>query len=198
MKRKQLWLLVGGNGAGKSTFYEQRLKPLGLPFVNADIIARALYPDAPEVNSLKAARIAEELRYKLVRDGESFCFETVFSHSSKIDFVAHAKALGYEIVLVFIHLESVALNQARVYQRVRAGGHFVPDIKVANRIPRTLRHVLAVLPLCDQVRVLDNSSLDNPFAPVLTVDNRTAASNSSHITRHRDPLPHWAATLISD
>lgn len=28
---KQLWLLVGGNGAGKSTFYELVLEPLGLP-----------------------------------------------------------------------------------------------------------------------------------------------------------------------
>lgn len=28
---KQLWLLVGGNGAGKSTFYRLVLEPLGLP-----------------------------------------------------------------------------------------------------------------------------------------------------------------------
>jgi ABC-type molybdenum transport system ATPase subunit/photorepair protein PhrA len=30
---KQLWLLVGGNGAGKFTFYRLVLEPQGLPFL---------------------------------------------------------------------------------------------------------------------------------------------------------------------
>ena len=30
------------------------------------------------------------------------------------EFVAQAKALGYEVILVFIHLEELALNQARI------------------------------------------------------------------------------------
>ena len=81
--RKQLWLLVGGNGAGKSTFYRTRLASLGLPFVNADDVARQLFPDAPEARSYDAARVAEELRLQLVREGRSFCFETVFSHNRK-------------------------------------------------------------------------------------------------------------------
>ena len=45
---KQLWLLVGGNGAGKSTFYRLVLEPLGLPFVNADRLAKLVYPAAAE------------------------------------------------------------------------------------------------------------------------------------------------------
>jgi len=39
-KAKQLWLLAGGNGAGKTTFYRLQLEPLGMPFVNADILAK--------------------------------------------------------------------------------------------------------------------------------------------------------------
>lgn len=75
--KKQLWLLAGGNGAGKSTFYRTRLEPRGVPFVNADVIARELFPDDPEGKSYVAARVAEELRAELLRDGRSFCFETV-------------------------------------------------------------------------------------------------------------------------
>ncbi|MEE9356015.1 MAG: hypothetical protein V3U75_10545 [Methylococcaceae bacterium] len=45
--QKQLWLLAGGNGAGKSTFYWTRLEPLGLLFVNANIVAKQLFPDQP-------------------------------------------------------------------------------------------------------------------------------------------------------
>jgi predicted ABC-type ATPase len=41
-----------------------------------------------------------EIRNKLLQEGRNFYFETVFSHPSKIDFVAHAKALGYQIILM--------------------------------------------------------------------------------------------------
>ena len=135
---KQLWILAGGNGAGKSTFYRTQLRPLGLPFINADILAKELYPESPEEHSYDAAKLATEMRFRLLQEGRSFCFETVFSHPSKIDFVAQAKVLDYEIILVFIHLDMVSLNQARVAQRISEGGHRVPDDKIANRIPRLL------------------------------------------------------------
>ncbi len=46
--------------------------------------------------------------------------------------------MGYEIILVFIHLNDVVLNQARIRQRVSEGGHSVPEDKVSNQIPQTL------------------------------------------------------------
>jgi predicted ABC-type ATPase len=149
---KQLWILVGGNGAGKSTFYKNYLEPLGLPFVNADILARMVYPDAPEEHSYDAAKLAEQMRRELLLSGASFCFETVYSHPSKIDFVAHAKALGYEVVMVVIHLQFAELNQARVAERVSEGGHSVPDEKVSSRIPRTLQHVKPPFPYVIECR----------------------------------------------
>lgn len=76
-------MLVGGNGAGKSTFYHQALQPLGMPFINADLIAKEVFPDAPEDHSYEAAKIAENMRIEQLRAGQSFCFETVFSHPSK-------------------------------------------------------------------------------------------------------------------
>lgn len=188
--KKQLWILVGGNGAGKSTFYSHYLEPLGLPFVNADIIARSEYPDNPEAHSYDAAKLAEELRSQLLISGASFCFETVYSHPSKIDFVAHAKALGYEVIMVFIHLESTALNHARVAQRVSEGGHSVPDEKVASRIPRTLQHVKNSIPLCDQLHVVDNSSTDDPLKRLFVIKN-------GMVDRYVNPLPSWAEGLIA-
>ena len=133
---KQLWLLVGGNGAGKSTFYRLVLEPLGLPFVNADRLAQLVYPDAAQERSYEADLLAEQQRNTLVLSGASFCFETVYSHPSKIDFTARAKALGYYVIMVAIHLEQAELNAARVVQRVREGGHNVPTEKLLTRIPR--------------------------------------------------------------
>ncbi|MEN8180655.1 MAG: zeta toxin family protein, partial [Pseudomonadota bacterium] len=147
MTERQLWILAGGNGAGKSTFYRRFLSPLGVPFVNADLIARNMDSQHPEAVSYAAAKLAGRLRCDLLRAGVSFCFETVFSHPSKIDFVAEAKVLGYEVVLVFIHLQMDELNQARVAQRVVEGGHNVPAEKIVSRIPPTLQHIRTVLPL---------------------------------------------------
>ena len=116
--KKQLWLLVGANGAGKSTFYRLAFERLGLPFVNADMLAQITYPEAPEAFSCEAARLAEQQRNTLLLRGSSFCFETVYSTPSKIDFIARAKALDYQVILVMIHLKSAQLNQARIASRV--------------------------------------------------------------------------------
>lgn len=176
---------------GKSTFYRTRLAPSGLSFVNADILAKLLYPQAPEAHSYHAAKLAENMRLQLLRQGRSFCFETVFSHPSKIDFVAQAKALGYEIVLVFIHLCDPALNQARIAQRVSEGGHNVPSDKVISRIPRTLKLIKKTLPLCDHVYILDNSRADSPL-------QQLAAIRNGRITFRHEGMPDWCQELLVD
>ncbi len=192
MSNKQLWLLAGGNGAGKSTFYAQYLQPLGIPFVNADQIAKSIYPTTAELNSYQAAKIGEALRYQSLLEGRTFCFETVFSHPSKIDFLARSQALGYQNIMVFIHLDSIALNRGRVAQRVQVGGHYVPDDKIETRIPRLLENVRIAIPLCDQVRLLNNSSVGHPFEPVATIRNQAGRQ-----IEQQSPLPSWAKFLLS-
>ena len=190
-ERPQLWILVGGNGSGRSTFYRLALEPLGLPFVNADLLARIVFPEDPEAHSYEAAQLAERQRLALLQKGVSFCFETVYSHPSKIDFIAQAKALGYQIIMVLIHLESPALNQARIASRVSEGGHDVPADKVRSRIPRLLHQVRTSIPLVDVLRIYDNSSAEDPFRPVLTL-------GEGSLRLHQEPLPDWAGGLLTD
>lgn len=186
---KSLWLLCGGNGAGKTTFYNTFLKPKGLAFVNADEIAKELFSDHAEKNSYQAAHIATKMRNDLLYQGRSFCFETVFSHPSKIDFVAKAKALGYCINLVFIHVEHSTLNVARVLNRVTEGGHSVPENKIISRIPRTLKNVTAAALLSDNVVVFNNSSLINPYQKIVTIKN-------GEVSQHVPELPQWCLGFI--
>ena len=188
---KQLWVLAGGNGAGKSTFYQQFLRATGLPFVNADILAKQLDAEHTEAISYKAAKLAENLRMNLLRSGTSFCFETVFSHPSKIDFLATAKSFGYEIILIYIHLQTDELNQARVAQRVMDGGHNVPQDKIITRIPRTKRYARDALPLVDMAKLYDNSSQTQPFLSV-------ALLNKGKLQKQLEVLPEWADVMLSN
>lgn len=112
----------------------------------------------------------------------------MFSHPSKIDFVAQAKTLGYEIILVYIHLQCASLNKARVAQSVSEGGHNIPDEKIINRIPRTIKNIQKAIALCDYVYLLDNSFFSNPFKNIPTIIN-------GHV-EITEPLPEWARTLL--
>jgi len=186
---KQLWVLAGGNGAGKSTFYYQYLSKYGIKFVNADLIARTMDTDHPERLSYEAATLATEMRENMIAQGESFCFETVFSHESKIDFIAVAKALGYTVILVYIHLNDPSLNEARVYQRTLEGGHNVPAEKICSRIPRTMKNIKTALPLVDEAWLLDNSSGQNRFQQIAII-------KSGYCEKKVNPLPAWAMDLL--
>jgi len=188
---KQLWVLAGGNGAGKSTFYYQYLSQYGIKFVNADLIARTMDKDHPGRLSYEAATLATEMRENMIAQGESFCFETVFSHESKIDFIAVAKAHGYTVILVYIHLTDPSLNEARVYQRTLEGGHNVPAEKIRSRIPRTMKNIKTALPLVDEAWLLDNSSGQNRFQQIAII-------KSGYCEKKVNPLPAWAMDLLPE
>jgi predicted ABC-type ATPase len=191
VSQKQLWILAGGNGVGKSTFYDRYLKKHGILFVNADLIADLISsPPTPETTK-KAQEQARLLCLTYMDEEQSFCFETVFSHVSKIDFVGEAKARGYFVILVYIHLNLFELNLARVFQRVKDGGHDVPKDKIVSRIPRTVENVTQVLMLADEARLFDNSFSEDPFRQVAKI-------KAGLLTEKADALPRWAKEMLKD
>lgn len=109
---------------------------------------------------------------------------------STVVFVAIRKTLGYEIVLVYIHLDIVSLNQARIAQRVQEGGHYVPEAKVISRLPGVLKNIQQTFPLCDHVYVLNNSYLKDPF-------QQLAVIKKGLVTVKKDPLPDWAYKMLT-
>ena len=142
-----LLFVAGPNGAGKSTFFAEYLEPLGLPYVNADEIARRLRTADPDVSrdeiDRRAFREAERLRAALLEAGVSFGTETVFSDpaGAKLRFLQSARRRHFATFLIFVGLDSVALSIARVHQRTRHGGHDIPDAKLRARFPRTLANL---------------------------------------------------------
>ena len=128
-------IIAGPNGAGKTTFARSFLPAeAGLPrFINADLIAAGLAPFAPETAAVKAARLMLGEIDQCVRQGESFAFETTLSGVGYLRHIDQWKAQGYWVSLMFLRLPTVETAIARVAERVRHGGHDVPEEVIRRR-----------------------------------------------------------------
>jgi len=161
-----LHLVAGPNGSGKSSFFDFVLAPVtGLPFVNADVIAVARWPDTASEHAYEAAAWAAGERDRLIASRASFATETVFSHPSKLVLLETADAAGYLITLhVVVVPEDLAV--ARVTERVRQGGHTVPENKVRTRYRRLWGHVARAIERVEEAHVYDNTRANTPFRVV--------------------------------
>jgi predicted ABC-type ATPase len=160
---KQLHLVVGPNGSGKTTFVKAFLAPElpGYVYVNADEIAKARWPVDSDAHAYEAAQVAAETRAHLIASGRSFIAETVFSHRSKLDLIRSAQQAGYQVVLhVMLVPEELAVR--RVAYRVQAGGHDVPEHKIRERYHRLWPLVAQALSLADRAVLYDNSRRAGP------------------------------------
>ena len=178
--------LAGPNGAGKSTFFEAHLKSSGLRFLNADVLAKEL-----EVDASDATRMVAALRVELVRHGESFVFETVFSDpvGDKLAFLKQMAQSGYAVVLCFIGIPDANTSEQRVAMRVSQGGHDVPTEKLIARFPRTLANLSAAIRELPCVLVFDNDDLRTPFRHVAVFAN-------SRPLLLKQPVPSWLKSLL--
>jgi predicted ABC-type ATPase len=185
-QRPILVALAGPNGAGKTTFYHAHLETAGLRFVNADVLALEL-----KIDSYKAAEIAATIRQELVRQRESFVFETVFPDpvGDKVSFLADAAAEGYTVLLCFIGTSGPEVSEQRVAMRVSQGGHDVPGEKLASRHPRILVNLREALRKLAYVWVFDNEDLRTHFGLVVVSEN-------GHVAELHRPIPTWMASLL--
>ena len=160
MPQKKIVIIAGPNGAGKTTFAREFLpREAGCPdFINVDLIAAGLSPFEPERAAVRAGRLMLQEIHRLVRDGESFAFETTLSGRQYARLIPSWRAAGYHVKLIFLSLPTVELALARVAARVAQGGHDVPQDVVRRRFDRGLRQFREVYqPLVDNWVLYDNS-----------------------------------------
>lgn len=168
-----LHLLAGPNGAGKTSYVRDVLTPATrLPFINADHIAATHWLDDTADHAYEAAQMAEAERRHLMSQGASFITETVFSHPSKVTLLADASTLGY---LVHLHVVMIPVNLSvqRVTERVRRGGHPVPEPKIRARYDRLWNHIAQAIKIVDTAEIYDNTSASQPFRLCATYTHGT-------------------------
>lgn len=156
---KQLYIIAGCNGAGKTTA-SMTILPEVLncrEFVNADEIAKGISPFSPEEVAIDAGRIMlQRIEYLLTQD-ETFAIETTLATKSYRNLILRAKERGYTIILLFFWLPSPEMAVERVASRVAAGGHDIPKHVIHRRYWNGLYNLFEIfIPIVDFWSLYEN------------------------------------------
>ncbi|HUJ42759.1 MAG TPA: zeta toxin family protein [Opitutaceae bacterium] len=155
-----LFIIAGPNGAGKTTYARDFLvdEMRCHEFVNADLIAAGVSPFAPAQAGIEAGRIMIRRLRQLLVEQKDFAFETTLSGYTYIHMLEDARAAGYRIRLDFLWISSLDIARERICQRVRKGGHDIPDDVQRRRFRKGIRMLIEhYRPLLDHWRLFDNT-----------------------------------------
>jgi predicted ABC-type ATPase len=176
------------NAEGKS-WQEKAAKensPVNVYFSNNNIVVRegqlsAIYD---------AAIIADFIRLELLVQNNTFTFETVLSHPSKLDFLKNAGQRGFKNYLYFVCTVSPAINIARVAQRVLLGGHDVPADKIESRYYSSLALLSDLIPHTYHTYLFDNSSENSEIRLAAEIEN------GSIFIPKEEEIPWWVDEYV--
>ncbi len=164
-QRPSVIVLAGPNGAGKSTAAPAVLgRYLHIAaFVNADVIARGLSGFSPDAAAIEAGAIMIERVRKLAEKRVNFAFETTLASRTFAPWLAGLVQQGYESHLFFLWLPTADVAVRRVGERVRAGGHGVPEETIRRRYVRGIDNFFKLYrPIATTWQVFDNSQPSGP------------------------------------
>ena len=158
--KKQLYIIAGCNGAGKTTASFTILPEVlnCKEFINADEIAKGLSPFQPESVAMQAGRIMLARMDELLQKGETFAFETTLATKSYKQKIEWAQVNGYEVTLLFFWLRNVTMAKERVAQRVAEGGHSIPSETIERRYHNGIANLFVIyMDMVDICYIFDNS-----------------------------------------
>lgn len=141
---------------------------------------------APPDANLKAVQRIETWLYASVETHQSVGVETVLSTDKYLRLITAAHERQMLVRLVYVVLDSAALNIERVKIRVRKGGHDVPHGKIESRRARSLALLPQFLAACDEAFIFDNSGAE----PKLI-----AEKTNGRLTCHPGAIPEIVAAV---
>jgi len=160
MRIKNIYIIAGSNGAGKTTFATKFLPEYAKcpNFINADLIAKGLSPFEPRMAALKAGKIVLQQIREFSGRGLDFGFETTLSGKSYAKLLEELKGKGYKLHLFYLWIPNTKLAIERIRGRVLEGGHNIPDIDVLRRFTRSISNFFSLYrPLLTTWMMFDNS-----------------------------------------
>lgn len=157
--------------------------------INFEIKENIIVDAEKDTHSYEGALISAFLGYELQKKGVDYCFETVMSHSSKIDDIIEAKRNNYKTYFYFICIDDPEVNISRIENRVNKGGHNVASDKVKTRYYNTLNNLIKAIELCNKCYLFDNS--EDRFRLIAKINN----DKLKILTEPKD-LPNWFVDYV--
>ena len=176
-----IYVIGGPNGAGKTTFAREFLPVANVvEFLNADLLAAGLSPLQPSTMAVRSARLLLGRWRELLALRRDFAFESTLSGRTYAGMLREARATGYEVRLCYLWLPNVAMSLSRVRQRVRKGGHDVPEADLRRRFLPSLRNFFSLyLPLADEALLFNAAG--SPPKLIARWQSRTALLSEPEI-----------------
>ena len=177
---KDLYIIAGCNGAGKTTASFTILPEIlnCKEFVNADEIAKGLSPFQPEKVSIEAGRIMLQRINELLNSEENFAFETTLATKSYRSKIFLAKKKGYTVTLLFFWLRNIDLAIERVRTRVIEGGHYIESEIIRRRYINGIKNLFEIyLPIADEIMIFDNSEGKHDLIAEKTIQSELEVLN---------------------
>lgn len=179
---KHFTILGGVNGVGKSTL-------AGVLASVTDNFGTLVDADKLTVqcggNRLEGGRQAVRLIEECIRRGEDLTQETTLSGGKTARTVAEAREKGYFVRLYYVAVSSAEESLSRIANRVRKGGHDIPEDTVRRRFEKRFDDLARILPLVDEAAFFDN---ENGFVHVADYRNGELALAGNY-------LPVWLDEL---
>ncbi len=160
-KKPTISIIAGPNGSGKSTVAEILLQQGKIEnFINADILAKGLNSLNPDRVSVEAGRLMLNVINECLDNKDSFSFETTLSGLLWKKFILNAKNLGYDVNIYFVIVDTKEMAINRVKERVRKGGHSIPDETIIRRYSRSINMFKNVYSkISDRWWIFDNTKI---------------------------------------
>jgi predicted ABC-type ATPase len=199
----QIHVLAGVNGAGKSSIVGATIRDKGGEYYNPDEAAREIMAANPGLGQTAANAAAwgqgRNLLERAIDQGLDFTFETTLGGNTIPRLLAEAAKRGIEVHVFYVGLSSPDAHIERVRQRVRAGGHDIPEADIRRRYVHSLINLVDLLPVLTELRVYDNSATADPATgrapnPVLVLHTeRGDIIGPSDLTS----TPTWAKPIVA-
>jgi len=132
MSAPQIIIISGPNGAGKSTS-STALVTAGVPYINADEIAKGLHTEGNSSQDMEASRLLLAQWEEYAGKGQSFAIETTLASRSLAAKIRKLQEIGYQFQLYYFWLPNPEMAVARVTERVKSGGHHIPEDVIRRR-----------------------------------------------------------------
>lgn len=196
----EIVVIAGVNGAGKSSIAGAALEARGGTYYNPDRATTRYLVGLPpgEANARAWERGRQQLE-RAIQLRRNYAFETTLGGRTMTRMLIEAAMRGFALRIWYAGLASPELHIERVHDRVRRGGHGIPEDRIRERWTTSRQNLIRLLPHATEVSLWDNSS-----SVSVDTGQRPKPVHLLHVRAHRieflapiDTHPKWAKPIIA-